>query len=64
MKNFYNNLNKFPRFFIATIIGFFLTTFSPIIKLLKNRNKRYLLIILLLIIFSFLSKTLELMLDI
>nr|YP_009257610.1 conserved hypothetical plastid protein Ycf33 [Coeloseira compressa]ANH09693.1 conserved hypothetical plastid protein Ycf33 [Coeloseira compressa] len=64
MKSFWKNLNRFPRFFISTIIGFFLTTFTPIIKLLKNKNKRYFLTILLLLIIAFLSKTIELMLDI
>nr|QCI06456.1 hypothetical protein [Dictyurus purpurascens] len=38
MYNFWNNIYKFPRFLIAVFIGFFLTTFQPIFKLLKNKK--------------------------
>nr|YP_010155962.1 conserved hypothetical plastid protein Ycf33 [Cumathamnion serrulatum]QQY85411.1 conserved hypothetical plastid protein Ycf33 [Cumathamnion serrulatum] len=40
MYTFWNNLYKFPRFLIAVLIGFFLTTFQPIFKLLKNKKRR------------------------
>nr|QCI08812.1 hypothetical protein [Sphondylothamnion multifidum] len=36
MHNFWDNIYKFPRFLLATFLGFFLTTFQPIFKLLKN----------------------------
>nr|YP_010850901.1 hypothetical protein Ycf33 [Lophurella mutabilis]WGH13662.1 hypothetical protein Ycf33 [Lophurella mutabilis] len=42
MSNFWVNLYKFPRFLINVLIGFFLTTFQPIFKLLKNRKDRLL----------------------
>lgn len=40
MSNFWVNLYKFPRFLIGVFIGFFLTTFQPIFKLLKNKKIR------------------------
>ena len=39
MSDFWVNLYKFPRFLIGVFIGFFLTTFQPIFKLLKNKNR-------------------------
>nr|YP_009391930.1 hypothetical protein [Acrosorium ciliolatum]ARW60074.1 hypothetical protein [Acrosorium ciliolatum] len=40
MHNFWENLHKFPRFLITVLIGFFLTTFEPIFKLLTNKKKK------------------------
>nr|YP_009332637.1 conserved hypothetical plastid protein Ycf33 [Membranoptera weeksiae]YP_009332857.1 conserved hypothetical plastid protein Ycf33 [Membranoptera tenuis]AHZ94651.1 conserved hypothetical plastid protein Ycf33 [Membranoptera weeksiae]AKL79113.1 conserved hypothetical plastid protein Ycf33 [Membranoptera tenuis] len=37
---FWNNLYKFPRFLVAVLVGFFLTTFQPIFKLLKNKKQK------------------------
>nr|YP_010851494.1 hypothetical protein Ycf33 [Echinothamnion hookeri]WGH14453.1 hypothetical protein Ycf33 [Echinothamnion hookeri] len=42
MSNFWVNLYKFPRFLINVLIGFFLTTFQPIFKLLKNKKDKLL----------------------
>nr|YP_009394625.1 hypothetical protein [Vertebrata thuyoides]ARW63187.1 hypothetical protein [Vertebrata thuyoides] len=39
MSNFWVNLYKFPRFLIGVFLGFFLTTFQPVFKLLKNRKR-------------------------
>nr|YP_009395458.1 hypothetical protein [Polysiphonia infestans]ARW64438.1 hypothetical protein [Polysiphonia infestans] len=39
MSNFWVNLYKFPRFLIAVFLGFFLTTFQPIFKLLKSKKR-------------------------
>nr|YP_009394001.1 hypothetical protein [Polysiphonia sertularioides]ARW62563.1 hypothetical protein [Polysiphonia sertularioides] len=39
MSNFWINLYKFPRFLIGVMVGFFLTTFQPIFKLLNDKNK-------------------------
>nr|YP_009393796.1 hypothetical protein [Caloglossa beccarii]ARW62358.1 hypothetical protein [Caloglossa beccarii] len=36
--NLLENLYKFPRFLIAVFIGFFLTTFKPLFKSLKNKK--------------------------
>nr|QCI09148.1 hypothetical protein [Inkyuleea mariana] len=62
MDTFWSNLNKFPRFLISVLIGFFLTTFQPIFELLQERNKRFISIMVLCLCFSILYKTLKLML--
>nr|YP_010851693.1 hypothetical protein Ycf33 [Echinothamnion hystrix]WGH14650.1 hypothetical protein Ycf33 [Echinothamnion hystrix] len=49
MSNFWVNLYKFPRFLISVLIGFFLTTFQPIFKLLKNRKDKLLVITIIVI---------------
>jgi len=38
MNNFWNNVYRFPRFFVSVIIGFFLVTFRPIYKKLKQQK--------------------------
>nr|YP_010619155.1 hypothetical protein PNW47_pgp027 [Pterosiphonia complanata]WAX03168.1 hypothetical protein [Pterosiphonia complanata] len=40
MSNFWVNLYKFPRFLISVLIGFFLTTFQPVFKLLKKKKDK------------------------
>nr|YP_009498031.1 Ycf33 [Gracilaria changii]ART65294.1 Ycf33 [Gracilaria changii] len=40
MNKFWYNINKFLRFIISVIAGFFLTTFYTIFELLKQKNKR------------------------
>nr|ARW65051.1 hypothetical protein [Polysiphonia sertularioides] len=49
MSNFWINLYKFPRFLISVLIGFFLTTFKPVFKLLNN--KRIMIIFLITLTF-------------
>nr|YP_010850703.1 hypothetical protein Ycf33 [Lophurella hookeriana]WGH13464.1 hypothetical protein Ycf33 [Lophurella hookeriana] len=44
MSDFWVNLYKFPRFLISVLMGFFLTTFQPVFKLLKNRKDKLLVI--------------------
>ncbi len=39
MSDFWVNLYKFPRFLIGVFVGFFLTTFQPVFKLLKTKNR-------------------------
>nr|QCI06808.1 hypothetical protein [Gayliella sp.] len=38
MNNFWNNVYRFPRFFVSVIIGFFLVAFRPIYKKLKQQK--------------------------
>ena len=38
MNNFWNNVYRFPRFFVSVIIGFFLVTFRPIYQKLKKQK--------------------------
>nr|YP_009398765.1 hypothetical protein [Kuetzingia canaliculata]ARW67951.1 hypothetical protein [Kuetzingia canaliculata] len=47
MSNFWDNLNKFPRFLISVLIGFFLTTFNAIFKLLKNKKGRIIFLVII-----------------
>nr|YP_009397518.1 hypothetical protein [Dasyclonium flaccidum]ARW66704.1 hypothetical protein [Dasyclonium flaccidum] len=58
MSNFWGNLYKFPRFLITVIIGFFLTTFKPIFKLLKSKKRKILFILIILIILIIIYKIL------
>nr|QCI08965.1 hypothetical protein [Wrangelia sp.] len=60
---FWNNINKFPRFFIATILGFFLITFRPIFRLLRNDKKRIIIITTIATTISILYKIITLMLN-
>lgn len=62
MYTFWDNLNKFPRFLIATLVGFFLTTFEPISKLLKNKKTAIVILNLIIIIVSTLYLILRMML--
>ena len=52
MSNFWVNLYKFPRFLIGVFLGFFLTTFQPIFKLLKNKKGIIIFITFMIIIIS------------
>nr|WGH13068.1 hypothetical protein Ycf33 [Echinothamnion sp.] len=61
MSNFWVNLYKFPRFLISVLIGFFLTTFQPIFKLLKNKRDILLLVILLTIIMILFYRIIQIM---
>nr|QCI04700.1 hypothetical protein [Apoglossum ruscifolium] len=63
MDNFWNNLYKFPRFLIAVFLGFFLTTFKPIFKLLKNKKRQIIFIIINILIIMILYITLKLMMN-
>nr|YP_009511534.1 hypothetical protein [Gracilariopsis mclachlanii]AXI97411.1 hypothetical protein [Gracilariopsis mclachlanii] len=64
MNNFWNNIKRFPSFFFSVITGFFLTTFYPIFRLLKKKNKRLIIITITLIFILILSTILRYMLDI
>nr|YP_009399998.1 hypothetical protein [Tolypiocladia glomerulata]ARW69817.1 hypothetical protein [Tolypiocladia glomerulata] len=60
MTDFWINLYKFPRFLTSVIIGFFLTTFKPIFRLLKNKKRVTLfgitIVLLLVICYKILAK--------
>nr|QCI05369.1 hypothetical protein [Compsothamnion thuyoides] len=64
MYNFWENLDKFPRFLIATTLGFFLTTFQPIFKLLKNKKVNIIVMSIMIIISISLYLIIKLMLGI
>lgn len=46
MTDFWTNLYKFPRFLISVLIGFFLTTFKPIFKLLEKKENIIIIVII------------------
>nr|YP_010851297.1 hypothetical protein Ycf33 [Aphanocladia delicatula]WGH14254.1 hypothetical protein Ycf33 [Aphanocladia delicatula] len=63
MSNFWVNLYKFPRFLISVLIGFFLTTFQPVFKLLKNKRSILLFIILLIIMMVLFYRIIQIITD-
>nr|QCI08439.1 hypothetical protein [Ptilothamnion sphaericum] len=50
MYYFWDNIYKFPRFLIGTLLGFFLTTFKPIFQLLKKTKIAIIVMIVTMII--------------
>jgi uncharacterized protein YebE (UPF0316 family) len=38
MNNFWNNIYRFPTFFISVVVGFFLVSIRPILQSLKNKK--------------------------
>lgn len=64
MNNFWNNVYRFPRFFISVIIGFFLVTFRPIYHKLKKQKNIIPLISLLTGVMYTIYSILKSMLDI
>nr|YP_009295910.1 hypothetical protein Schim_164 [Schimmelmannia schousboei]AOM64845.1 hypothetical protein Schim_164 [Schimmelmannia schousboei] len=62
MHTFWDNINKFPRFLISVLAGFFLTTLYPIFELLQDKKTRILLIIISCLSISILYQILKLML--
>nr|YP_010618962.1 hypothetical protein PN064_pgp028 [Deltalsia parasitica]WAX02975.1 hypothetical protein [Deltalsia parasitica] len=63
MSNFWVNLYKFPRFLISVLIGFFLTTFQPIFKLLNNKKNKLLFITIIAIIIGLCYIIIQIMAD-
>lgn len=62
MNSFWKNINKYPRFLISIIAGFFLTTFQPIFELLKDPKKGFLLTVFSGMIIAMITLILKLML--
>jgi len=63
MVDFWENLLRFPRFFISSILGLILTILGPFFNLLQQPKTALILIIGSLGIIGFLIKTLEAMLS-
>lgn len=61
---FWENLLRYPRFFISSVIGLILILLNPIIIYLKNFNNIKLVILILGIFFVILSWILKTMLTI
>ena len=64
MHIFWNNILKFPRFFISVLLGFLLTNFYTTIKLLKKTKNNTLIIFVISLLSIFLTQILKLMLAI
>nr|YP_010197867.1 hypothetical protein LK367_pgp032 [Gracilaria isabellana]UAD86283.1 hypothetical protein [Gracilaria isabellana] len=64
MTKFWNNINKFPRFLFSVIVGFFLTTFYTIFELLKEKNKRLTISIIIVVFIGIITMILRQMLGI
>jgi hypothetical protein len=60
MNDFWNNISRYPRFFISSLIGLILIILSPFRNLFKIPRLRLFLIVLVFVIialFSFILKT-------
>ena len=60
MNDFWNNISRYPRFFISSLIGLILIIISPFRNLFKIPRLRFILIPLILLViglFSFILKT-------
>ena len=61
MNNFWNNLARYPHFFINSFIGLLLIILTPFKNLFKKRNLRIFLIVFFLISLGILYKTIIVM---
>ena len=61
MNNFWNNLFRYPRFFISTLIGLILVILTPFKNLFKNSKIRFLLVIFIILFFISLYNILKIM---
>lgn len=64
MRIFWDNVTKFPRFFLSVLAGFFLTIFYPIFMLFKKPVNKFMFITITCIIIVMLLRILNKMLDI
>jgi hypothetical protein len=63
MPDFWENLLRFPRFFISSILGLVLTILGPFFNLLRDPKTTWILVITILACIVFLTLTLEAMLN-
>lgn len=63
MPDFWENLLRFPRFFISSILGLVLTILGPFFNLLRDPKSTWILTLATIIILTLLTKTLEAMLS-
>ena len=55
MDNFWNNVLRFPRFFISSVAGLIIIILTPFKNLFKIRKLRFLLVLFLLLILALLA---------
>ena len=63
MSGFWENVSRYPRFFVSSVSGLVLTILSPIINLGKSSTSKILIIGFLISIFIFIVITIRAMLD-
>ena len=63
MVNFWENVLRYPKFFISSVIGLMVIIISPIRKLFTNPNTKWFSIIIVLILLVCISLTVILMFD-
>jgi len=64
MANFWENIARYPKFFISSLVGLIIIIVSPIRKLNKNINGRIIFITFSLLLIGITIKIFFLMLDI
>ena len=58
MNDFWNNIYRYPRFFVSSLIGLILVILTPVRNLLKIKKFRFILPIVLVLLIGILSKIL------
>jgi hypothetical protein len=58
MNDFWNNISRYPRFFISSLIGLILVILAPFRNLFKIKKFRFILPIVLILLIGILSKIL------
>ena len=58
MNDFWNNIYRYPRFFVSSLIGLILVILTPVRNLLKIKKFRFILPIILILLIGILSKIL------
>nr|BDA97661.1 hypothetical protein [Cryptomonas tetrapyrenoidosa] len=64
MSDFWDNLLRFPRFFISSTLGLILTIIGPFFNLLKSPKNTVILVMLIISLCTFILLTLKAMLNI
>jgi hypothetical protein len=64
MSDFWENVERFPRFFISSILGMILALIGPLFNLLKRPETTIILIVIILVSTFSVSMTLQAMLNI
>ena len=58
MNDFWNNIYRYPRFFVSSLIGLILVILTPVRNLLKIKKFRFIFPIILILLIGILSKIL------
>ena len=64
MPDFWENVLRFPRFFVSSVIGLLLTILGPFLNLLSRPKTTIIFVVVSIMGISFLTITLKLMLGI